>query len=122
MKVYIAHNFAARDYLNQEIIPLLRAAGHECTSSWIWDDSHLYHKNAQQSAVKDLADIDKASDIIIFLNAFADRTGRGKWFEFGYALRAGKRCIAVGEDKSCIFCNLPNIRLVATIEDAMRLL
>jgi nucleoside 2-deoxyribosyltransferase len=122
VKVYLAHNFSARAWLASEIIPKLEAAEHKCVASWITDDSHLYSKNAEQSAVEDLNDIESADDLILFIDQFSDRIGKGKWVEFGFALRAGKRCILVGEDKSCIFENLPNIRHAKTIEEALVLL
>jgi nucleoside 2-deoxyribosyltransferase len=123
MNVYIAHNFVARDWLRTEIKPLVEAAGHILTSTWIWDDSHLHSKNSVESAVEDLHDVDRADSIILFTDTFVNSKsqGKGKFFELGYALRAGKRCILVGEDKSCIFYHLPNMRHVKTIEEALKL-
>lgn len=121
MKIYICHNFGARIEL-REFVKQLESAGHQVTSSWIIDDSHLFSKNAEQSAVRDLQDLEAASTVIIFLDPFdGGRTGKGKWFEFGYALRAGKRLILVGSDRTCIFCNLPNLRIVFSKEEAISL-
>jgi nucleoside 2-deoxyribosyltransferase len=122
VKTYVAHNFAARDWLAKEILPKLEAAGHTCTSSWITDDSHIQNENAEQSAVRDLKDIEEASNLILFVDQFSDRPGKGKWVEFGFAIRAGKRCVLIGEDDSCVFGHLPNIRHAKTIEEALNLL
>ena len=117
MKVYIAHNFAARDWLKKEIIPLLKNRGYEVTSRWIWDDSHIEKNNKEQSAIRDLQDIDEAQGLIIFLDQFADRPGKGKFVEMGYALGSDKDVITIGKDLSCVFTALPQIIHYETIDD-----
>lgn len=121
MKVYIDHNFAARAWLAAEVVPKLQAAGHEVTSSWITDDSHLFEKHSRESAVEGLQNIEEASSFIIFAEQYSDRHGTGKFVELGYAIRAGKRCIVIGEG-SCIFYHLPTIRHAKDLDEAIRLL
>ena len=120
MKVYLAHNFAAREYL-RKVIPIIEKEGHEVTSSWIRDDKHLQSGNALQSAVEDLADIERAEAIILFTDRFTeDRPGKGKFIELGYAIRAGKICILVGKDTdSSVFYYLPIMRYARTVEQAL---
>ena len=120
MKIYLAHNFAAREYL-KSIIKLLEDNSHTITSRWITDDEHLKDSHAMLSAVHDLEDVEAASDLILFANQFADSPGAGKFVELGYALRAGKRIIVIGDGR-CVFYNLPNIRHAKTIEEALVLL
>lgn len=108
MKIYIAHNFAARDYL-MDTVRGLEEHGHECTSTWIWDDSHILGMNEEQSALKDLEDIDRADTLILFIDQYWERMRKGEYFEFGYAVAKGKRVILIGKDTSCIFCHLPQL-------------
>jgi nucleoside 2-deoxyribosyltransferase len=123
MNVYVAHNFAARLWLRGEIVPILEANRHFVTSRWIKDDSHV-EGTGLFCAVSDIEDIDRCSTFILFLKDHEGSRARGgKWFEFGYALRAGKRVIVIGEDKGncCVFVNLPNVRWAKTIEEAVKL-
>lgn len=124
MRVYLAHNFAARSWLREVIKPKIEASGHIVTSRWLWDDSHMASGSEQQSAVHDLEDIESADDLILFTDNYSDlRPGKGKFIELGYAIRASRRCILVGEDQSSsVFYHLPNIRHAKTLEEALRLL
>lgn len=105
MKIYIAHNFAARAYL-KGVIQEIEALGHKVTSSWITDDSHLSEKNAVESANTDILDLERADAILLFTDQFSDRPGKGKFVEFGYAIGRNKKLLLYGEDNSCIFYNL----------------
>ncbi len=78
--------------------------------------------NAEQSAVRDLADIEDASYLVLFTDQFGERVGTGKWVEIGYALRAGKIVICIGGKSSCIFTELLNVVRVDSIGRALRLL
>lgn len=119
MKVYLAHNFAARKWLNNVVVPKITEGGYQVTSRWIWDAKF----NDLEDATRDLEDIDSASDFILFVDNFGKCPGRGKFIEMGYALRAGKRITLVGEgDRDSVFYALPNIRSVRTIEEAMILI
>lgn len=120
MKVYIAHNFAAREWLRDEIKPLVESAGHAITSRWIWEDVHTLPRD--QNAVDDVEDLRAASTVIVFVDQYSDRPGKGKFVEWGLAIGFGKRVILVGVDASCVFYHLPNMRRVATIHEAIPLI
>lgn len=123
MTIYLASNFLDRDRLREEVKPLFEAAGHEITSRWIWDDSHLHGRSAEASALHDLADVDRASALVLFTDQRGPRPGKGKFLELGYAIRAGKRIVLLGEDQdSSVFYFLPTIRHAKTVEEALRLL
>lgn len=121
MNIYIAHNFAARLMLRESVVPYFEGRGHFVTSRWIKDDEHV-QGSGEFCALSDLEDIDKCSTLILYIDQYSDRPGKGKWFEFGYALRAGKRIILIGEDRSCVFVNLPTVRIVKSIEEAVPLI
>lgn len=118
--IYLAHNFIARHLLSQTAVPWLERRGHEVTSRWIWDDTHTLESTSEKNAVMDLEDIDRASHFILFTEQYGPRQGRGKFFELGYAIKAGKVCILVGPKNGCVFYDLPVIRQADTLEDAMR--
>jgi len=122
MKIYIAHNFEARRFLREHTLPFYEKNGHQVTSRWITDDAHLEASKEALSAVHDLEDIDSAGALILFSNQFGERPGKGKFFELGYAVRSGKICIVIGDDRSCIFYNLPNIRHAKNMEDSLKYL
>lgn len=120
--IYIAHNFDARDWLALEVLPILNAANINVTSTWITDDSHIFSKNSEQSAVVDLRDIERADYFLLFLDQYKDRAGKGKWFEFGYALRAGKRIILTGYNRECIFVHVPTVQFAEDINAVIALI
>ena len=112
MRVYLAHNFVARNWLKNEVIPHLEKHGHEVVSNWITDDRHLNSDWKVESAVQDLQDIESCSAIIFFAEQVGETPGAGKFVELGYAIRAGKIVIVVGDGR-CVFYNLPTVRHVA---------
>lgn len=121
--IYVAHNFAARDWLRNVVKPELEAVGYRITSRWISDDSHLEENTQQQSAAHDLEDVEAAGCLFLFTDNYGGRPGRGKYVEFGYALRAGKQVFLIGADQSgCVFYNLPNVRHCPNLSDAIALL
>jgi hypothetical protein len=120
VKIYLAHNFAARESLRLNVIPVLEKAGHEVTSTWITDDSHLHEHSGMQSAVIDLADIERAGAIVFFSEQYGLLPGRGKFVELGYAIRAGKIVIIVGENDGCVFYTLPTIRWAKDVEGVLK--
>lgn len=123
MKIYLAHNFKARNVLNQVVKPFLESNGHIITSRWIWDDSHLEHFEDDRSAIADLEDIESASAIILFTDQYGSSSGKGKFLELGYAIKAKKICILCGEDlDSSVFYKLSTIKRVKTIEETLRYL
>lgn len=119
MKIYIAAKYAKR-YELRPIVEQLRAMGHECTSQWI--DNGEESKEQRAAALMDLADVDRA-DTVIFMAEHhrSQNIGGGRWFEFGYAYAQGKRIIVVqpGEAFETVFCALPRITPVATMQDAI---
>lgn len=120
MKVYLAHNFGAREWLRDQVNPLVESAGHIVTSRWVTDDVHCLPR--QQNAVDDVEDLRSTSTVIVFVDQFSDRPGKGKFVEWGLAIGFGKQVILVGSDESCVFYHLPNMRRAATIEEAIQLI
>lgn len=118
MRVYLAHNFAARDWLRENVIPFLESKGHKVTSSWITDDRHLDSGWKVESAVQDLQDIESAGALIFFADQFGIVPGEGKFVELGYAIRAGKIVIVVGVGR-CVFYSLCSIRGVSRYTDVL---
>lgn len=123
MKIYIAHNFDARLYLRETVVPVYVKDGHTITSRWILTDDHV-KGSSQQCAVDDIDDIESAGALILFAEQYANKPGRGKHIELGYALRAGKICIVIGASKNpgSVFYGLPNIRHCETIEETLKYL
>lgn len=109
IKAYIAHNFNARLFLRVVISGFFKPEEFEITSRWITDDSHCCTSMSQESALVDIEDIDKADVLILCVDQFAEKPGKGKWFEFGYAYKSNKKIVLVGENMECIFRHLPNI-------------
>jgi|ERR1700741_685811 len=116
MKVYLAHNFEARDWLDTKIAHIIRNAGHEVTSNWIYQQSGIPEKDA----VQDLEDIRRSDALILYAPPFGYKPGKGKYVEFGFALALGKRCIVIDPD-NCIFFKLSNVRIARDIEEAIKL-
>jgi hypothetical protein len=121
VKIYLAHNFAARLML-RGTVRLLEANGHEVTSTWITDDSHIDPSKKVASASVDLVDIDRADALLLFTDQFADRPSKGKFVEFGYALAKGKKVFIFGVDRNCIFYNLPGVYKLDSIESIERMI
>lgn len=125
MKVYIAHNFEARDWLRENVLPLLKKIGHTSTSDWITDDSHLKRDMMKESAIADAMGIDTSDMILFFAKQLGDRPGRGKYFELGYAYARHKGVMVVGNEmelKECVFYHMPGVMLFNGIESAMQYL
>jgi nucleoside 2-deoxyribosyltransferase len=123
-KVYLAHNFAAREFLATVVKPWLESLGHTVTSSWLTDDRHLLPNSSEYSAVEDLKDIDKADTLIFFAEQFGLSAGRSKYIELGYAIRGGKLVIIVGGNLNpgCVFYALPTLRHVERYEEVLQYL
>jgi hypothetical protein len=118
MRVYLAHNFAARDWLKSEVIPFLESKGHKVVSNWITDDRHLENSWKVESAVQDLQDIESCGALIFFADQFGIVPGEGKYVELGCAVRAGKIIIVVGIGR-CVFYNLCSVRRVTRYVDVI---
>lgn len=112
MRLYVAHNFAARERLRALIVPRLEAAGHVVTSRWITDDTN---QMSPEWAQKDLADVRAADALLIYLDNAGDTPGRGKWVEMGYALALGLPVFAIGCDARNIFALHPSVVQIESI-------
>lgn len=124
MKLYLAHNFAAREWLQTQL-PRFAERGHEVTSRWITDDSHLDQKPRGQinSAKDDLEDVISADGLVLFTDQWGDRAGRGKYVEFGYALRQGMKIYLVGESNTnCVFYFCPGIKQYKNVDELLEAL
>lgn len=116
MKIYIAHNFSARQELARSIVPYLKSRGHEVTSRWIWDHSNQV---GAEWAQHDLDDVDSADALLVFLDQCGNTPGRGKFVEFGYAMAKGKKVYALGTDTNCIFIYLPQVTRITGLEQVI---
>lgn len=119
--IYLAHNWAAREYLRNVMVPELEERGHKVTSRWLRLECEHDSNDGQKHAMEDLEDIEEAGTLIFFANQLGKTPGEGKFVELGYAIRAGKKVIVVGEGR-CVFYHLTTIRRVSTIEEAIKIL
>lgn len=126
MKVYLAHNYAAKDWLLHEVIPQFEGMGIEVTSRWIRVSQHIdpYSPQVQiDEAEKDVQDVLRADALVLFTDQFGDRPGRGKYVELGMAIVARKKIILVGkEHKNTVFYYLPTIQHCATIDEVLKVM
>ena len=119
MKIYLAHNYAAKSWLRLTVVPMFVSKGHEITSRWVFDDEDDTGANC-------LEDVERADTLVYFSWQAGERAGAGKFVELGYAIRAGKRVFVV-DDKwqlspECIFHGLPTLVHVEKVEDVLRFL
>jgi hypothetical protein len=124
MKIYIAHNYAARQMLAYSVVPILTDLGHVITSRWITDyPNHDDGSNQTQQALIDLVDIDLADALLFFTHNYGNLPGKGKYVELGYAigLNTGntgmKKIFLFGTDDSCVFYHLPNLIRIKSLEE-----
>lgn len=101
----------------RDIISQVEQLGHVVTSRWIRDDSHNFDENNTFSAKADIEDIDRADAILLFVDQFAERPGRGKYVELGYALGTKKKCFLYGDSQDCVFYHLPECIRIETLEE-----
>ena len=120
MKLYLAHNFFARDWL-PIVVSMLEEQGHTCTSSWIYDDAHTNGGLKRDSAVIDLIDIDRSDCLVFFTEQSGPTPGQGKYFELGYAHAKGMKIILVGTEDRCVFYFLPGMKRVSTVTELLKL-
>ena len=118
MRVYLANNYAARDYLVNEVVPLFQSKGFEITSRWILNPPNQDWNSASQ---EDFEDIGSANILVLFADQTGPTPGRGKYVEFGMAVALGKDVVVIGEN-NCIFFNLPRVARVDTLEEALDLI
>lgn len=101
VKFYLAASFASKPII-RGYREELQAIGHKVTSRWLDDEETTPNMpGAENIAVKDLADIDEASNVIFFTDV--PSTTGGMHVEFGYALAQKKYLIVVGIKYSNIF-------------------
>lgn len=117
MKIYLAHNFAAREWL-PTVVAQLTEVGHESTGRWIFDDSHV--GVSQHAACTDLNDIERSNVLVLFVDQFGSTPGKGKYVEFGYAYALGKQIILVGEDTNNVFYALPGVTRVKDVPELLK--
>lgn len=119
MRIYIAAKYSRREEL-RGLLARVEALGHECTSTWIrnGEDSEAQWR---ESAELDVADVRRA-EALLFVGQprGSENRGGGRWFEFGLAWGAGKRCLAVidGGHES-VFTHLPGVEVYDSTEDAL---
>lgn len=118
MTVYLSHNYSARKWLRESVTPRLRALGCRVTSRWISD----HFESASENALADISDLDSAAVVLVFADQFGQRPGRGKYFEFGYAVARGKRIIVIGREPYMVFYDLPGVTVVPDLDAAIRVL
>jgi len=118
MRVYLAANFAMRHLLRSHVVPFLEENGHSVVADWITNEKHSLEGNSRESAVQDLKDVEESGALIMFAEQYGLTPGAGKYVEMGYAIRAGKMVIVVGEGR-CVFYHLPTVRRAKTIEEAL---
>lgn len=122
MKIYLAHNYAARGWL-QQVVPMFEVAGHEITSRWLYSVKNVDKDDAEM----DLEDIFNSDALILFTEQFGETPGKGKFVELGYATGlqqfspAGYKVVLIGKDTSCVFFALAD-KQVDTIEEAIEYL
>ena len=119
MKIYLAHNFAAREWL-PSVVAQITEAGHKCTAKWIWDDTHCGVSTT--AALADLSDIDASNCLVLFVDQYGPTPGKGKFVELGYAYAQGKQIVLVGEDTQTVFYTLPGIERVESVSSLLKLL
>jgi hypothetical protein len=126
VKVYVAAPYAARDYIERVMYPVLAEAGHECTSTWALASRDIHagtvgasldteHDDAVRHAEGDLYDVARSGALIGLTAKFCIdnanmgdnvdplwlHTG-GRHVEMGYALHAAMRVrtVIVGEPEN----------------------
>lgn len=127
MKFYLAGRPFRRDVLRSAADELM-SAGHDVTSSWLWeiggeaDGVRLdYGSSAcNQIAYRDLREIDAADVLVHFSEERGSaQRGGGRFVEVGYSIAKGKQVVNVGHIEN-IFLGIT--RCCPTWEDAKRVL
>jgi hypothetical protein len=95
LSFYMAAGFDTRD-LMRERRAQLQAMGHRVTSRWIDETEPIgpASEAAEHSGNKDLEDIDRAWQFLLFTES--PSTTGGYHVEFGYALAQGKMLVVIG--------------------------
>jgi nucleoside 2-deoxyribosyltransferase len=111
--LYIAHNFAARDWLREEVVPFFTGKGIEVTSRWLTDAEP--QPDSKEAARGCLYDVDRADNFLLFAKQVGSIPGRARYAEMGYAIHGGKDVYVCtnDEDLNCLFYRLPEVVKVA---------
>ncbi len=121
--VYLAHNYAAREWLRRVVVPFFVAEGVDVTSAWVIGE---VQKHDSSEAKASMLDIDRSGSVLFFASNYGETPGRGKYIEVGYALHAGKQVIVVDcpdpKDGDCVFFHLPGVVRVSTYKEALELI
>lgn len=122
MKIYITALYSRRHEL-REVDHVLRDAGHEPTSQWIWNAEES--KGWEAAALMDVEDVRRADAILFFGQPKGSyNTGGGRWFELGLAYAEGKEIFAVlgrGGAES-LFLHLPQVHRFDTLLEALQVI
>jgi hypothetical protein len=106
--VYIAAAFGRREEM-RHYSEELALAGHNCTSTWVFDDDSDDPRVLMENALRDLHDVCDADTIVLFTETpKAGYMTGGRHTEFGYAYANGKRCCLIGPREN-IFHHLPGV-------------
>jgi len=100
LKIYISHNYAARDWLRELVVPYFEKQGHSICARWITEPEASNNNTTDWlarnlDATKDLQDIDACDVFIYYVEQYGATPGKGKHTELGYALALNKRIIAI---------------------------
>lgn len=108
MKIYLAAMYSEMSNM-RAVARLLQEDGHEITARWI--NGGEENKAPAAGAQMDLDDIDRAEALVLFTLPVGQYfRGGGRHVEFGYAIKAQKRLIVVGEREQ-VFCHLPQVEV-----------
>ncbi len=111
--VYLASRYERREELRKHASQFT-AAGFEVVSSWLWTDLGATADEARMC----LADLDRADTLVFFAEDPAIGWPRGsRCVEYGYALRAGKRLLVVGERENLFHQLLTDADVFKTADD-----
>ena len=123
MKIYLCSRYGRRQEL-ERYAALLKAEGHEITSSWLKGEHEAKELLPVGSlegiherglwAMLDLADLEQCDMLIAFTEPPDSVHGRGgRHVELGVALATNKTVIVCGPREN-IFCNLPRVTVFPT--------
>lgn len=116
MKVYLAHCYEAKGWLESLVVPEFEKVGFEIVSRW--HNPNLGEDQGKlEGALMDVEDLKSAEILVLFIDPWEGRGGKGKWFEFGLAFGLGKKIVLVGRDESCVFVKMDNPPEIVRVED-----
>jgi hypothetical protein len=126
MKFYVATKWNRKDEAKR-VIAALQERGHEITHDWTEEEDSLGLPDAARAEFYALCaadDVDGVLDADVML-LLHDAAARGAYVELGIALAHGVRVIVVDglghPAETCpIFYYLPEVRHVATMDEAIR--